>query len=252
MFSDRTRSVAVATRSRAAWYPWALVGMLFLLMFINFADRSVLGLAAVPMMEEMRLSPVQWGTVGSSFYYLFSISIVVFGFVADRVPAKLVLALLASIWAITQFPMVGAVSLPVLIASRVALGAGEGPAFTVALHAAYKWFPSDKRALPTAVIAIGASIGITIATPILVDVIYAYSWHVAFGLLGVLGALWVAVWLIFAEEGDVSLGPILLKNSARRSGSQYLIVHPVEGASMIQFGCPDWIIVAQKPLRTIR
>jgi MFS family permease len=37
--------------------------------------------------------------------------------------------------------MLGTIGLGTLIACRIILGAGEGPAYPVALHATYKWFP---------------------------------------------------------------------------------------------------------------
>ena len=102
------------------------------------------------------------GTVGSSFFYLFSIAAIVVGFVVNRLSTKWVIAAMALIWALTQFPMIGMVSFPVLIACRVILGAGEGPAYPVALHACYKWFPNSRRTLPTSIISIGAGVGVFI------------------------------------------------------------------------------------------
>jgi MFS family permease len=190
--------------AQAGWRAWTITGLLFFFMFINFADKAIIGLAAVPMMEEMHLSPIEWGKVGSSFFFLFSISAILVGFIVNRLSTKWVLAVMAFIWAVTQFPMIGVVSLPVLIASRVALGAGEGPAYPVALHAVYKWFPNAQRTLPTSIISIGASIGVTVAAPILIYVIYRYSWHTAFGLLGVTGLIWVVAWVLLGEEGKIA------------------------------------------------
>lgn len=201
--------------------PWVVTGLLFFFMFLNFTDKAIIGLAAVPMMEEMHLTPVQWGNVGGSFFYLFSIAAVIVGFAVNRLPTKWVLAAMALVWALTQFPMIGMVSLPVLIACRVVLGAGEGPAYPVALHAAYKWFPNDQRTLPTSIISIGASVGVTIATPILVYVIYRYSWHAAFGLLGVVGLVWVVAWMVFGEEGTIA-EPVVAGGDATRDRVPYL------------------------------
>ena len=42
---------------------WIVVVLLFLFMVINFADKAVIGIAAVPMMQELQLSPRQFGLV---------------------------------------------------------------------------------------------------------------------------------------------------------------------------------------------
>ena len=130
---------------------WIVVWLLFFFMLINFADKAVIGIAAVPMMKEIGLTPKQFGLVNSSFFLLFSISAVVTGFIVNRIEARWALLVMALIWAVTQFPMLGSVGLGTLIASRVALGAGEGPAYPVAIHAVYKFFPDELRTLPTAV-----------------------------------------------------------------------------------------------------
>ncbi|PVE23550.1 MFS transporter [Microvirga sp. KLBC 81] len=183
---------------------WIAVGLLFLFMLINFADRAVLGLAAVPIMQELGLSHTQFGLIGASFFTLFSLGAVIGGFLVNRIAAKWVLAALAMIWSLCQLPMLLPVSMAALIANRIALGFGEGPAYPVAAHAAYKWFPNERRALPTSLIAIGALSGNGIVAPMVVFIIASWSWHAAFGLLGTIGLIWCAVWLAFAREGPLT------------------------------------------------
>ncbi len=183
---------------------WIVVWLLFFFMLINFVDKAVIGLAAVPMMKEIGLSPKQFGLVNSSFFFLFSISAIVTGFIVNRIQARWALLVMAIVWALTQFPMLGTVSLGTVLASRIVLGAGEGPAYPVALHSAYKFFPDELRTLPTSVISQGASIGVVLAIPILDYVIEEYSWHWAFGLLGVIGLIWVAAWALLGREGSIT------------------------------------------------
>ncbi|MBV8120696.1 MAG: MFS transporter [Alphaproteobacteria bacterium] len=173
-------------------------------MLINFADKAVIGIAAVPLMTELQLSPRQFGLLGSSFFLLFSLSAIVTGFIVNRVQTRWALLVMGLAWALTQFPMLGNVGLGTVMASRIALGAAEGPAYPVALHSTYKWFPNELRALPTAIVAQGAGVGIMVALPALNWVILHYSWHWAFGVLGVVGLVWSAAWLVFGREGRLA------------------------------------------------
>jgi len=186
---------------------WLTVGLLFLFNLINFADKSVIGIAAVPIMQELKLGPREFGLVASSFYLLFAISAVATGFLVNRVRTRWVLLAMGLIWALAQFPMMGTIGFAGLIAARVALGAGEGPAAPVALHAAYKWFPNELRTLPTAIIVQGGALGVMVALPLLNWAIVSYSWHWAFGALGVVGLGWCALWIAFGREGTLSAGP---------------------------------------------
>ncbi len=182
---------------------WKITFLLFLFMLVNFADKIVVGLAGAPIMDELKLSPEQFGLLGSSFFFLFSISAIVVGFIVNRVDTRWVLLAMAVIWSVAQFPMVGTVSFTTLLICRVILGAGEGPAFSVAAHAIYKWFPDEKRTLPTAILSQGSAFGVILAVPALNWIIVNHSWHYAFGALGVVGLMWAAAWLVMGKEGPL-------------------------------------------------
>jgi MFS family permease len=182
---------------------WKITFLLFLFMLVNFADKIVVGLAGDPIMTELKLEPEQFGMLGSSFFFLFSISAIVVGFIVNRVATRWVLLALATIWALAQFPMVGTVSFTTLLICRVILGAGEGPAFSVAAHSVYKWFPNEKRTLPTAILSQGSAFGVILAVPALNWIIVNHSWHYGFGALGIVGLMWAVAWLILGKEGPL-------------------------------------------------
>ena len=100
---------------------WTVASLLFVYMMVNFADKAVVGLAAVPIMREMGLSPKQYGALGSSFFLLFSVSGILVGFVANRRPTRWIILLLAASWALVQFPMLGAVSFTTLMIHAASL-----------------------------------------------------------------------------------------------------------------------------------
>jgi MFS family permease len=199
VFETGEKMAAQATPKGA----WKITFLLFLFMLVNFADKIVVGLAGVPIMTELKLEPESFGLLGSSFFFLFSIAAIVVGFIVNRVETRWVLLVLALIWALAQFPMVGTVGFTTLLICRIILGAGEGPAFSVAAHAIYKWFPDEKRTLPTAILSQGSAFGVILAVPALNWLIVNYSWHYAFGALGVVGLLWAVAWLILGREGPL-------------------------------------------------
>ena len=188
---------------------WGMTALIFLFMLINFADKVVVGLAAEPIKQELGLTPKQFGLIGSSFFFLFAVSAVVVGFIANRVQTRHTLLIMAIVWSLVQFPMLGTVSLEVLIACRIVLGAGEGPAAPVATHAIYKWFPDSLRGVPTAIIAQGSALGVIVAVPALNYIIVNYSWHWAFGALGVAGLMWAVLWLFLGREGTLVDPPVV-------------------------------------------
>ena len=185
------------------WRAWSIAIMLALMMLVNFLDKVVLGLVSVPMMRELHLSPTQFGLIGGSLNWLFSISAVLGGLAANRASTKWLLLLMALAWTALQLPMLVAGSIWSVIACRVLLGAGEGPAYALAIHATYKWFDNSRRNTPTAIVQQGANMGMLVAGPCLTWLMIHYDWHAAFLALGVVGAIWTTLWLLFGAEGTV-------------------------------------------------
>jgi MFS family permease len=215
---------------------WKITFLLFLFMLVNFADKIVVGLAGVPIMTELKLEPAQFGLLGSSFFFLFSIAAIIVGFIVNRIDTRWVLLALAVVWALAQFPMVGTIGFSTLLICRVILGAGEGPAFSVAAHAIYKWFPDEKRTLPTAILSQGSAFGVVLAVPALNWVIVNYSWHYAFGALGVVGLLWAVTWLILGKEGPLVQTAAMAAAEPRIPYFQLLTSRTFVGCCIATFG----------------
>ncbi|MEL4382851.1 MFS transporter, partial [Shewanella algae] len=61
----------------------------------------------------------------------------------------------------------------------------------------------EKRTLPTAILSQGSAFGVILTMPALGWVINSYSWHLAFGVLGVVSLLWAVAWFVFGKEGPL-------------------------------------------------
>ncbi|MFJ7948654.1 MFS transporter [Streptomyces sp. NPDC096354] len=182
---------------------WLITAMLTVLMVINFGDKVVLGIAANPLMKELDISKAQYGLVASAFFFLFGISSVAVGFLANRMSTRWVLLGMAVIWSAAMMPIVLIATLPALLGSRVLLGAAEGPTVGIAQHAVQKWFPDSRRALPTAVVNIGAALGVVIA-PLLTYLTVHHGWRAPFTALAVAGLVWAVIWFAVGREGPLT------------------------------------------------
>ncbi|MDX6012222.1 MFS transporter [Cupriavidus necator] len=186
---------------------WLTAVLLFFFLVVNAMDKMVVGLLAAPMMDELGLTPAQFGLVGSSFFWLFAVSGVLGGFLANRTPTSRLLVCMALAWSLCQIPLALSSSLAVLIISRILLGFMEGPAAPVAIHACYKWFPDRRRNLPVAVLTQGAGIGIVLAGFLIPAVAVHWGWRANFYVLAALGVLWAVAWLTLGREGTLDEHP---------------------------------------------
>ncbi len=182
---------------------WTIVALLSVFMMINTADRAVLGLAGPYIIRDLGLTNTQFGQIGSSFFLLYSVSAVVVGFLADRISSRVILIVLVCVWSLAQAPLAVSASFGMLIITRIALGAGEGPGYPVALNAVYKWFPDERRTVPSAFVSQGATFGVVLLVPLLNWIIVNQSWHHAFAALALIGALWAVFWIVFGAEGKL-------------------------------------------------
>ncbi|MEU7120159.1 MFS transporter [Streptomyces zaomyceticus] len=185
------------TRRRA----WIVTALLVVFMMINFADKSVLGLAADEIRQDLGLSASAFGLASSAFFLLFSISGAAVGLLADRVRPKWLLLIMAVLWSVSQAPLAIGGGIAVLIASRVLLGAAEGPAYPVAQQTTLSWFPNHRRNLPGALIVLGITLGVLVAAPVLTWLINHHGWRSAVAAVALVGVVWTLLWIPFGGEG---------------------------------------------------
>ncbi|MZD03906.1 MFS transporter [Streptomyces sp. SID5785] len=200
---------------------WAVTGLLVVFMMVNFADKSVLGLAGDEIRADLHLSATEFGLANSAFFLLFSAAAIVVGLAADRVSPKVLLLVMAALWSVAQVPSALGGGLAVLIGSRVFLGAAEGPAFPVAQQATLSWFPDERRNLPAALLTVGVTLGVMISAPGLTWLIQHHGWRSALWVLSAVGALWALVWAVYGADSPRTGAPRTAAGAPRRPGIAY-------------------------------
>jgi MFS family permease len=169
-------------------------------MMVNFADKSVFGLAADEIRQDMGLSATAFGLANSAFFLLFSVAAAAVGLLSDRIRPKWLLLVMAVVWSVAQTPAALGGGLAVLIGSRILLGAAEGPAFPVAQQAALSWFPDHRRNLPGALVTFGVTLGVVTAAPGLTWVIGHHGWRAALWVVAAAGAVWAVAWAALGAD----------------------------------------------------
>ncbi len=114
-------------------YKWLVVAYLWVICFLNYADRSSI-FALFPMLrQEFSLSGAQLGLIGSVFLWVYSLSSPLAGLLGDRFKRKDVVLASLGIWsAITA--VTGLVrSVPQLLFCRGLMGISEAAYFPAAL-----------------------------------------------------------------------------------------------------------------------
>src|ERR1700674_2888561 len=117
---------AVVTTSRVRWNIFLLM---LLLVSINYIDRASLSVAMPLISKEFDLDPAMQGLILSSFFWTYAFMQVPGGMLADRFKPRIVIASATIFWGAFQAIAAGATNWPVLLLTRLGLGASEAPIY---------------------------------------------------------------------------------------------------------------------------
>ena len=113
-------------------------------------------------------------------FYLYSLSAIIVGGIADKVGMKTVIAWMAAIWAIVQLSTLFVTGFTYLLITRIILGAGEGPSYSLAMSAASRWLPKEKLGIGLTLVSIAGPFGVAISAPVSLYLIMNHGWRSAF------------------------------------------------------------------------
>lgn len=179
---------------------WIILGFLFLLSVLNYTDKSVLGLAAGPIMEELNLTYEQFGLVGSAFFAAYSVGSILIGTLTYKFNSKYLLMIIAVGWTASLCSAYFVETLQHLILLRVVLGFFEGGTFGLCVVHLARWFSSKERAGAAAIMTSGTTVGTYLAAPLLVMGITNFGWQHTFAILGVASLIWAVAFFFMRDE----------------------------------------------------
>ena len=181
---------------------WVVCALLFFATTINYIDRQIIGILKPVLQSELGWSEIDYGNIVFWFQAAYAIGLLACGPLIDRVGTRLGYAMAITVWSIAAIGHAFVRTPFGFSAARFMLGLGEATNFPAAIKSVTEWFPRRERALAAGILNAGANVG-AIATPIIVPMItIAFGWRAAFIVTGLLGTVWLGVWLIFYRTPD--------------------------------------------------
>jgi D-galactonate transporter len=179
---------------------WLVVVLLFVATTINYMDRAILGIAGPSMMKDLSLSKVEFGILGSAFFWSYALMQIPVGVIVDKLGARLTYSIAIIWWSLcTVFTGFGR-SIGALIGIRVLMGIGEAPAFPTNTRVISDWLPAHERGVANGIFNSGTAIGIGVTTPILAWIIESWGWRTSFVVIGAIGFIWLVFWLYYFKN----------------------------------------------------
>lgn len=182
-------------------YRWGVIGLIMLLILINYLDRSAISYAIGPLSEEFDISTAEFGIISSAFAIGYLVFVFLSGPLVDRFGARRVLLVGVLVWSAMSALTPVAGSFAALFLVRVALGAGEGPGLPAATRVASRWLPQRERGMALSLIGgVAVSGSLLISGPLITQLMAQLGWRGMFLTLAGIGVVWVAVCLLLLRD----------------------------------------------------
>jgi len=195
---------AALTLRSTAWRPWHTVVLLCgAAVLISYIDRTNISVASIPMQAQFGWTETSKGWVLSSFFIGYLVFMAASGALANRYGGKIILGGAVLWWSIftALTPVAAMISLPALIAARIALGLGEAAVFPASVNMVARWVPPAYHTRAVALFTSALSVGTMISLPVTGWLVRDRGWAMPFYAFGALGFVWAVIWFSSVSSG---------------------------------------------------
>ena len=179
---------------------WLAVCTLVLSSGLNYLDRNVLSALMPTLRSEFNISSEQLGLIITAFSIPYALASPVMGLFIDRIGLRWGATSVVGLWSLVGMATGFAGGLGSLIAYRALLGLTESGGIPVTGKGYATYLNERDRAFGNGIGQIGITVG-TMAAPLLTEFVSPrWGWRSAFVISGVLGFLWIPLWLLVSSR----------------------------------------------------
>lgn len=174
---------------------WWIISLLFAATTINYLDRGILGVLLPEIQKELQFSQDAYGQITFWFQFAYGIGSLIGGKVLDTYGTRIGYSLAVGFWSLAGTLTAFASSALHFGVLRMALGLAEAPNFPACNKATAEWFPPKEKALAMGIVNFGTNFASVIGPPLFIWIATQWSWQACFAVMGLLGFVWLPVWL---------------------------------------------------------
>ena len=183
------------------FYPWVLVGLLWVVALLNYMDRQMLSTMKPSMQVDITEleTATNFGRLMAIFLWIYGFMSPVAGMIADRVSRKWLIVGSLFVWSAVTFAMGHATTFSQLYWLRAVMGVSEALYIPAGLSLIADFHSSKTRSLAVGIHMTGlymgqalGGFGATIAD--------TFSWQQAFTSFGLIGIVYSGVLILFLKE----------------------------------------------------
>jgi ACS family hexuronate transporter-like MFS transporter len=181
-------------------WAWGLCWLMFASTVLNYMDRQTVSLLREPISQAFGIkSDLDFGWILAAFYLTYALFQIPAGYLVDRWDLRWSYAAAVAFWSLAAVATALVPSLGLLIVCRGLLGVGESFNWPCALRVTARILPPSDRSLGNGIFNSGAAIGAVVTPTVVTLLTHAFGWRTSFAVIGSLGFVWVAVWLLLVQ-----------------------------------------------------
>jgi MFS transporter, ACS family, hexuronate transporter len=181
---------------------WAVLGIDFLVLGLNYADRAAISVAAPFIINEFGFSKGTFGLILSVFFFGYVPFTFIGGYTSDKIGPRKVMGIAIAWWSLfTALTAVGFNFISFMII-RFLFGFGEGPQASVTAKTMSNWFPQREFGRALGISQSSTPLGGAVAAPLVAGIlaISNHNWRIAFIVLGAVGFLFALGWFVIVRD----------------------------------------------------
>ncbi|XP_046658356.1 vesicular glutamate transporter 1-like [Homalodisca vitripennis] len=169
---------------------------------MNAPYKVTLSNGTVVEKQDFNWNSKMQGVALSSFFYGYSCTQLLAGWLATRFGGKIVFGLGVFVTALMTMvtPLAANTSFYLLVAVRIIEGVFEGGTYPCAQAIYAQWAPPQERSRITGVTFMGISVGLVVGLQLSGIIGSLFGWSPIFYITGVAGLAWSAVWFYVAKN----------------------------------------------------
>lgn len=192
------------TPKQAGWrYAWAIVGLLWLVAFLNYFDRNLIASMRDPIVADFKLTDAQFGLLTSVFLWSYGFLSPLGGYFADKYGRKKIIVFSVCVWSAVTLWTGFVNSFPEMLIARVIMGISEACYIPAGLAMIADYHKGKTRSLATGLHMSGLYAGQALGgVGGYISVIW--GWRYGFQLIGLFGVVYGIVLIYFLRDSKKS------------------------------------------------
>ncbi|PPL04586.1 MFS transporter [Parapedobacter indicus] len=236
-----------------SWYPWALVGALWIVAFLNYLDRILLTTMRDPIVGEFSLTDAQFGLLTSVFLWSYGIFSPFGGFLADKYSRRNVIIFSVGVWSLATVWTGYVSSFEEMIAARIVMGVSEAFYIPAGLALITDYHRGKTRSLATGLHFSGLYTGLALGG-VGGYIAELWGWRYGFHVFGIFGCVYALLLLFFLRdrnEGAVAIDKNRPESSVKLAESIRSLLNERSYLVLLGYfvvlGIANWLIYAWLP-----